>query len=78
MHVDGVLFSCNWVPFVWKPATIITQKMKFSVKVFFSKCYQIRIFLQIWLHLLNKTLMENFIFCAVYVTSGEGNFILPI
>ena len=38
--------------------------MKFSIKDFFSKCDQIRSFLRIWLHLLNKSLMENFIFCA--------------
>ena len=39
--------------------------MKFSIKDFFSKCDQIRSFLQIWSHLLKKYLMENFIFCAV-------------
>ena len=36
--------------------------MKFSIKDFFSKCDQIRSFLPIWSHLLNKSLMENFIF----------------
>ena len=41
------------------------QKMKFSVKDFFSKCDQTRSFLRIWSHLLKKSLMENFIFCAV-------------
>ena len=42
------------------------QNMKFSNKDFFSKCYQwIRSFLRIWSHLLKKSLMENFIFCAV-------------
>ena len=41
------------------------QKMKFSIKDFFSKCDQIRRKLQIWSHLLKKTLMENFIFCAI-------------
>ena len=43
------------------------QKMKFSIKDFFSKCDQIRSFLQIWSHLMKKFLMENFIFCAVLV-----------
>ena len=38
------------------------QKMKFSIKNFFSKSDQIRNFLRIWLHLLKKSLMENFIF----------------
>ena len=41
------------------------QKMKFSIKDFFSKCDQIHSFLQIWSHLLKKSLMENFIFFAV-------------
>ena len=40
-------------------------KMKFSVKDFFSKCDQIRSFLQIWSYLLRKPLIENFICCAV-------------
>ena len=44
---------------------ITEQKMKFSVKHFFSKCDQIRNFLRIWSHLLNKFLMENFFFCVV-------------
>ena len=39
--------------------------MKFSIKNFVSKCDQIRRLLQIWSHLLEKSLMENFIFCAV-------------
>ena len=46
-------------------AHITTQKMKFSIKDFFSKCDEIRSFLRIWSHLLKKSLMENFIFCAV-------------
>ena len=41
------------------------QKMKFSIKDLFSKCNQIRSFLRIWSHLLKKSLIENFIFCAV-------------
>ena len=39
--------------------------MKFSIKDFLSKCDQIRSFLWIWSYLLNKSLMKNFIFCAV-------------
>ena len=43
------------------------QKMKFSIKDFFSKNDQIRSFLQIWSHVLKKSLMENFIFlCSEY------------
>ena len=50
--------------------------MNFSIEDFLSKCDQIRNFLQIWLHLLNKSLMENFIFCAVlsiFPDSGSWN-----
>ena len=39
--------------------------LKFSIKDFFSKCDQIRSFLRIWSYLLKKSLIENFIFCAV-------------
>ena len=39
-------------------ATYTSQKMKFSIKDFLSKCDQIR-------RKLKKSLMENFIFCAV-------------
>ena len=38
------------------------QKMKFSIKVFFSKCDQIRRKLGIWSHLLKISLMENLFF----------------
>ena len=41
------------------------QKINFSIKDFFSKNDQIRRKLWIWSHLLEKSLMENFIFCAV-------------
>ena len=45
--------------------TFPLQKMKFSIKDFLSKFDQIRSFLRIWLSLLKKSLMENFIFYAV-------------
>ena len=35
------------------------QKMKFSIKDFFSKCDQIRRKLRIWSHLLKKPLMKK-------------------
>ena len=44
---------------------ITAQKMKFSTKDFFSKCDQIHSFLRIWLHLLKKSLIENFTFYPV-------------
>ena len=47
------------------PNGVTAQKMKFFIKDFFSKCDQIRSSLRIWSHLLKKSLMENFIFCAV-------------
>ena len=40
--------------------------MKFSIKDFLSKYDEIRRKLRIWSHLLKKSLMENFIFRAVY------------
>ena len=43
------------------------QKLKFSIKVFFSKCDQIHRKLRIWSHLLKKSLLEKFIFCVAYV-----------
>ena len=46
------------------------QKMKFSVKDFFSKCDRIHRKLRIWSHLLKTSLTENFIFCAVKVSPG--------
>ena len=41
--------------------------MKFPIKDFLSKCDQICSFLRIWSHLLKKSLMEKFIFCAVHI-----------
>ena len=40
--------------------------MKFSIKDFFSKFDQIRSFLWIWSHLLEKSLMENLFFVHCY------------
>ena len=41
------------------------QKLKFSIKDFFSKCNQISRRLRIWSHLLKKPLINKFIFWAV-------------
>ena len=57
MSLDLYLYWVYW-PFT-------ARKMKFSIKDFFCKCDQICSFLWIWSHLLQKSLMENFIFCAV-------------
>ena len=53
------------LPEIYENINYTEQKMNFSIKDFFSKCDQIRSFLWIWSHLLKKSLMENFIFCAV-------------
>ena len=45
--------------------TITAQKMKFSIKDFFSKFDQIR-FLAHLVTFIEEILKENFIFCAVY------------
>ena len=50
--------------FVVFRAYYTAQKIKFSIKNFSSKCDQIRRFLRNWSHLLEKSLMGNFIFCA--------------
>ena len=47
---------------------VTAQKMKYSIREFFSKYDQIRRKLRIWSHLLKKFLMENFNFCAVLFT----------
>ena len=51
--------------YIENSSTLTAQKIKFSIKAFFSKCKQIRNFLRIWPHLLRKSFMENIIFCAV-------------
>ena len=48
--------------------------MKFPIKDFFSKCDQIHSILRIWLHLMKKSLIENFIFCAVWSKLNFGPF----
>ena len=45
--------------------TVTAQRMKFSIKDSFSECDQIHSLLRIRSHLLKKSLMENFIFCAL-------------
>ena len=47
------------------PILLLRKKVEFSIKDFSSKCDQIRSFLRIWSHLLEKSLMENLSFCAV-------------
>ena len=47
--------------------------MKFSTKELFINCDHIRSFLRAWSHLLKKSLVENFIFCAVIDNQGFIN-----
>ena len=55
-----------------EPGTNFTAKqIKFSIKDFFSKCDQFRRTLWIRSHFPNKSLIENFIFCAVFIFSVE-------
>ena len=49
----------------FKCLILTAQEMTIFIKDLFSKCDQIRRKLWIWLHLLKKLLMENFIFCEV-------------
>ena len=68
---QSYLLQFSFASFHWyvrnKYVTNTSQKMKFPIKDFFSKCDQIRKKLRIWSHLLKKSLMENFIFCAVKI-----------
>ena len=61
MHDNGITITLKLCVSV----SCTAQKIKFFIKDFFSKCDQIWRKLRIWSHLLKKSLMENFIFCAV-------------
>ena len=82
------IYTCSRIVFMWQRLLIVListgidteQKLKFSINGFFSKCDQIRRKLRIWSHLLKKSLMEDFIFCAVravisqqHMTAYAGN-----
>ena len=60
----------SWKTLNWTINSLSTTlKMKFSITDFVSKCDQIRRKLRIWTHILEKSVMENFIFCAVIHSS---------
>ena len=63
IHQCFRVLGCRRHPFL--PCEHCT-KMKFLIKDFFSQCDQIRKNLRNWSHLLDKSLMESFIFCAVW------------
>ena len=50
-------------------------KLKICFKDFFGKCDQIHIFLTIWSHLLEKSLMENLFFLAVQFLCTNSIFL---
>ena len=52
--------------------------MKFPTKDLFSKSYQMSRKLRIWSHLMKKSLVENFIFCAVSETFCCPNLVSPV
>ena len=54
----------NIVPYYSALLLVSITQMEFLIEDFSSKCDQIRSFLQIWSHLLEKSLMENFIFLS--------------
>ena len=68
---SGISATKHWIFTLMDQKKQCTKIMKFCIKDFFSKCDQIRCFLQIWLHLLKKSLTENFIFFAAQYTAEE-------
>ena len=66
IFLRNLVFQLKYLVFRFENDFFTAQEMKFSIKGFFSKCDQICSFLGIWSHLLKKSLMENFIFCAVF------------
>ena len=85
-RTEGNRHSWLFLPYIARVSSSIilalnqntAQKMKFSIKDFFSKCDQIRSFLRIWSHFLKKSLMENFIFCAVKKKIQQNKILLNI
>ena len=61
----------RWGIFANQISTDNAQKMKISIKDFFSKCDQIRRKLRMWSHLLKKFLVEIFFFCVQSETLFE-------
>ena len=51
---------------------ITAQKMKFAIMDFFRKCDQTTVSLQIWSHLLRKSVMENLF---VNIIKHKNNFL---
>ena len=62
---EPINLICTWCQLTSRSCLCTAQKMKFSIKDFSSKFDQMRSFLQIWSHLLEKFLMGSFTFCAL-------------
>ena len=62
-HVETTSFFA--LQMIGTSAMNTAQKIKIPIKDLFSKSDQISSFLWTWSHLLKKSLMENFIFCAM-------------
>ena len=65
MQVKHFLIKKYYRTYIIKLKFVIVytaQKMKFSIRDFFSNCDQIRRKLRIWSHLLKESLMGNFFF----------------
>ena len=85
--VLGIHMPLTWFLF-YIFAIYTAEKINFPIKDFFSKCDQIHRKLQIWSHLLKKSLMKKFIFCAVipynhfsgpyFPTFGPNKEIYPV
>ena len=71
------IFDCFWLVLYWNMSLLIytVQKMKLSITDFFSKCEKILKKPRIWSHLPKKSVIENFIFCAVI---ASNTFIIPV
>ena len=64
-RLDDTNFCVSWVPHL--SCTPQTQKMKFLIKYFFSKCNQIHFLLRICSHLRKEYLIVTSIFCGVVI-----------
>ena len=67
-------FSHNNISLSFFSSFPLHKIMKFSIKDFVSKCDQIHKKLRILLHLLKKSLTENFIFCEVVSLLSSLNY----
>ena len=71
-----ILYYCSAVLVL--PSITHAHSMKFPIKDFFSQCEHIFTKLCIYSHLLKKSLMQNFNFCAVAVIANIGKYFMKI